>query len=79
MPDRIGIIGNTQGVNASNRPAPKNISRVSQVLPLASAAAISSCSEICCVLSMLCCALAAAAAMDEAAGRVTVTVCVCGG
>jgi len=29
-PDRIGIIGNTQGVNASSSPAPKNPSSVSQ-------------------------------------------------
>ncbi len=25
MPDRIGTIGRTQGVNASSRPAPKNV------------------------------------------------------
>src|SRR3989338_9004883 len=33
MPDRIGIIGNTQGVNASNSPAPKKKEMISQKLP----------------------------------------------
>src|SRR5574340_845857 len=33
MPDRIGIIGNTQGVRASNRPAPKKNETISQKLP----------------------------------------------
>jgi hypothetical protein len=28
MPDRIGIIGNTQGVKASSRPKPKKLARV---------------------------------------------------
>src|SRR5450755_2429850 len=33
MPDRIGIIGNTQGVSASNRPAPKKNETINQKLP----------------------------------------------
>src|ERR1019366_227671 len=33
MPDRIGIIGNTHGVNASNNPAPKKKETISQKLP----------------------------------------------
>src|SRR3989338_1282515 len=33
MPDRIGIIGNTQGVRASNSPAPKKKETISQKLP----------------------------------------------
>src|SRR6185437_10575030 len=32
MPDRIGIIGNTQGVNASRRPNPKKLNKASQRL-----------------------------------------------
>ncbi len=45
IPIKIGIIGNTQGVKASSKPAPKNISSVNKVLPLRSALLISSCSE----------------------------------
>ncbi len=33
MPDRIGIIGNTQGVNASSNPAPKKNETISKKLP----------------------------------------------
>src|SRR3989338_8375664 len=33
MPDRIGIIGNTQGVKASSSPAPKKKEMISQKLP----------------------------------------------
>src|SRR5450759_1169038 len=33
MPDRIGIIGNTHGVNASNNPAPKKKETISQKPP----------------------------------------------
>ena len=32
MPDRIGIIGNTHGVNASSNPKPKKLSSASQRL-----------------------------------------------
>src|SRR3970040_1332759 len=40
MPDRIGIIGNTQGVSASKRPAPKKNDTTSQKPPCLSTAAI---------------------------------------
>ena len=33
MPERIGTIGSTQGVNASNSPAPKNDSSTRKMLP----------------------------------------------
>ncbi len=33
MPDRMGIIGNTQGVRASSKPAPKKNDTISQKLP----------------------------------------------
>lgn len=33
MPDKIGIIGNTQGVNASNSPAPKKKLTINPKLP----------------------------------------------
>jgi hypothetical protein len=45
MLDRMGIIGNTQGVKASNRPKPKKLRITSQVLPLVSDSAMRSCSE----------------------------------
>ena len=38
--ERIGIIGNTHGVNASNKPKPKKVRMINRVLPLASEAAI---------------------------------------
>ena len=33
MPERIGIIGNTQGVSASSRPNPKKVATTPQKLP----------------------------------------------
>ena len=45
MPDRIGIIGKTQGVSASSRPKPKKLSTMSQVLPPARVAVIWSVSD----------------------------------
>ena len=36
MPDRIGIIGSTQGVKVSRMPAPKNAAAISHRLPEAS-------------------------------------------
>jgi hypothetical protein len=44
MFERIGIIGNTQGVNVSRRPKPKKASATSQMRPSASCAAMRSCS-----------------------------------
>ena len=44
MLERIGIMGNTQGVNVSSRPNPKKLSNTSKLLPLASERAIRSCS-----------------------------------
>src|SRR5262249_46511476 len=46
MPDRIGIIGNTHGVNASRRPKPKKLSSASQRL-LDDRFAASACSSDC--------------------------------
>ena len=40
MPDRIGIIGNMQGVKASSRPAPKKNETISQKLPCLNSLAI---------------------------------------
>jgi len=45
MLDKIGIIGNIQGVKASKRPKPKNVIRISHILPPAKTPAILSCSE----------------------------------
>ncbi len=42
--DRMGIMGNTQGVNASSRPKRKNEASTRGVLPLAREPAIRSCS-----------------------------------
>ena len=61
MPDRIGIIGNTQGVNASNKPAPKNITSVNRILSPRNALAIESCSEM---GSVVLSAIAAACAVE---------------
>ena len=36
MLERIGIMGNTQGVKVNNRPRPKKLNNTSQVLPLRS-------------------------------------------
>jgi hypothetical protein len=33
MPDRIGIMGSTQGVNASSRPNPKKLASIASKLP----------------------------------------------
>ena len=33
IPDRIGIIGSTQGVNASSRPKPRKLASTTQKLP----------------------------------------------
>jgi len=45
MPERIGTIGSTQGVNASSRPAPKNVASTASRLPLRILSASRSCSE----------------------------------
>ena len=45
IPDRIGTIGSTQGVNASSRPAPKNVASTASRLPLRILSASASCSE----------------------------------
>ncbi len=44
IPDRMGIIGNTQGVKASSRPMPKKLATTSQALSRCNMAAIRSCS-----------------------------------
>ncbi len=45
MPERIGTIGSTQGVNASRRPAPKKNPITSSRLPERMKPAIQSCFE----------------------------------
>ena len=40
MPDKIGIIGNTQGVNDNNKPKPKKLSKTQKILSCCSSAAI---------------------------------------
>jgi hypothetical protein len=45
MPDRMGIIGSTQGVNASSRPNPKKVARTAKRLPPAIMLESRSCSE----------------------------------
>ena len=46
MPDRIGTIGNTHGVNASNRPAPKNVPMTTMRLEPEIICASLACSDI---------------------------------
>ena len=53
MPDRIGTIGSTQGVNASSSPKPKNVASTANRLPSRILSASTSCSD---------CTLGAAAA-----------------
>ncbi len=43
--ERIGIIGNIQGVNERRIPKPKKLSRTIQTLPFLSVSVIKSCSE----------------------------------
>ncbi len=45
MPDRIGIIGSTQGVKASRRPKPKKLAMTTNRLPSAISPDRRSCSE----------------------------------
>ena len=45
MPDRIGIIGSTQGVKASSRPNPKKLAMMAKRLPPAIRVERRSCSE----------------------------------
>src|SRR5262245_25618489 len=45
IPERIGTIGNTQGVKASSNPVPKNPSRTRRRLPLRILSAQLSCSD----------------------------------
>ena len=45
MPDRIGIIGSTQGVKASSRPKPKKLAMTTNRLPSAIRFERRSCSE----------------------------------
>ena len=44
MLERMGIIGNTHGVNVSNKPKPKKVASTTQPTPSASVRAIRSCS-----------------------------------
>ena len=85
MPDRIGIIGNTHGVNARPRPIRKKAPITTQVPWPAIIAAIWSCSD--CFTGAVAaggaavatgCAVAAAAA-PLAAGRLSLNTCFCGG
>ena len=46
MPDKIGIIGNTHGVNASSKPKPKKLTKVKIKLSDAKLVAIVSCSDL---------------------------------
>ena len=45
MPERIGIIGSTQGVNASSSPKPKKLAMIASRLPPAIRFESRSCSE----------------------------------
>jgi hypothetical protein len=40
MPDKIGIIGNTQGVNESNKPKPKKLANTHKILSCCNKAVI---------------------------------------
>ena len=71
MPDRIGIIGKVQGVNASSRPKPKKLSRISGTLAPASRRAMSPVSSletalVVCAASAFVPAAGAAGALDAA-------------
>jgi len=46
IPERIGTIGNTQGVNESSKPRPKNVASTRSRLPLWINRASRSCSEM---------------------------------
>jgi thiol:disulfide interchange protein len=45
MPDKMGIIGNTQGVKASNKPKPKKLIKVRKKESCCNDATIRSCSD----------------------------------
>jgi hypothetical protein len=75
IPERIGTIGNTQGVNARSRPAPKKVAITIHILAVPINSASFACSETGGVRSLM----AASAETVVAVGRVTLSVRVVGG
>ncbi len=63
IPDRMGIIGKTQGVIESKRPAPKNKRLFKKIPPPMSLRVKASCSEI--ITSEATCALTPVAALPD--------------
>ena len=79
IPERIGIIGRIQGVNAKSNPKPKNVAAMSQIELFAIVAAILSCSG-CRVVSELEALEAVFSSSIAEAGKIlTSTLCFVGG
>ena len=76
MPERMGIIGKTQGVSESSRPKPKKLATTTQKLASLSSCAIWPLSS---PLPAVTEVSGAAAGVLAGSGKVRLTVCTCGG